>query len=283
VSYVNYNKLTGERKPIEGSKGWRPTITKDPMTGNIIQVVPGKPKGGAPTGGGGGGGSFTAGVGGGSGASAKGGVEMDGDAPAPDTAPGPRPDENPNQYKARLSAWQAGQAKLATEQAKDVNVAEAAEAGIAKRKALGDSMLALYDGAEKENGVGPFMGRVSGLQQGLGVSAGKNTDKLMTTGGLALADYVLQQSGKTVTDDERKRLEALMPGAGMDRASFVNRMNAALDYADKLANEKRQAAGMPPRGGAPTRTLTGKKYNPSLKKTKLIYSDGTEELVDGQQ
>ncbi len=141
--------------------------------------------------------------------------------------------------------------------------------------------------------------------------------KINTQLGINLAEYIKSVSGTAASDNERAYLEAIAPNASDDEDTLFAKMEGFQDFlegklettikADKsvggynmdgamqMAQDrgwlKPAGAFAPPQTAAPTdrsvsdpgRTVVKKQFSKSQNKTKLIYSDGTEEIVDGQQ
>jgi len=149
------------------------------------------------------------------------------------------PGETPASYKVRLEAASTGLNKAATIGAVTQDELDTAEVRLTKREGLNKKYMDMYTAADKEGGVGPVSGRVSGVKNTLGISSGKNTDGLRRELEDDLLTYIAELSGKTVTDQERKFVRDISPQMGQDRALFETSLAAAFTKAEKHANEQR--------------------------------------------
>lgn len=135
--------------------------------------------------------------------------------------------------------------------------------------------------------------------------------QINTTLGLQLAEYIKSVSGTAVNPDERAFLTSITPNADTDEDSLYNNMAAFQEYIQEKMNTALEAdkvggynvapaqnmaqdrgwfppvpqSGPPPAGAAQpqAKKLINKQYSASRNKTKLIYEDGSEEVVDGRQ
>jgi hypothetical protein len=180
--------------------------------------------------------------------------------------------------------------------AKDEHAVTVAESAGTKLEAMEKKYLDLYDKASKEK-IGPFSGtgivggRASGVANTIGVSVGPATDQLITGLTRDLNAYISETTGAAMSEPEAKRLAKVMPHAGMDRALFASKLKEAREEANAIIADRRRVAGQ---SSAPSKeaaapaesakkNVVKKQYSPSANKTKLIYSDGSEEIVDGRQ
>lgn len=129
--------------------------------------------------------------------------------------------------------------------------------------------------------------------------------KIRSQLGLNLAEYIKSISGTAVNPDERKFLTSVTPNADDDEDTLFAKLETFRDYNETKLNNFLNVTGdvgqynvpsfeeMRPKsakaGAAPAKTepeakkVVHKQYSKSANKTKLFYSDGTEEIVDGQQ
>lgn len=237
--YVNYNKLTGEQREIDGTKGYAPRFVKDPYTGMWKQLSPGSAGGQEATPAGNYSQPSEGSKGSSSAPSAAGGK----------ASKGPLPGESPNEYNRRRDLEQEQAKKEIQDQQKRQEALVDAQAMKATRSKTMNDFISLYDGASKEkqlfmDGVGPIDGRISKLKNDLGFSHGENTDKLISRTESALADYIKEISGAAASDKEVARLKKVMPSVSDERQLFINKLRAALDEADKIVSEKLSKAGV---------------------------------------
>ena len=109
--------------------------------------------------------------------------------------------------------------------------------------------------------------------------------------GETLAQKVKSLSGTAVSDQERKFIsEISLPTINDDDEEFKAKLKRAVDTINKAKQARIDAfkkQGKDPSAfeanGKQQKSVTKKQYSPSRNQTKLIYSDGTEEIVDGQQ
>jgi hypothetical protein len=276
--YINYNKLTGEKRDID-VKGYSPKFVQDPYTGAYTQLTPGSRGGGS--------GVSATPVGGGASA----GTPKPSPSPAPKSSPstsqpvvsGPQPGETPVQYKARVEVETQAAKKQAEEGGKRENAVIDAEADAAARRRVSEEMVALYNDASKEgelfDGTGPIDGRIAQLKNKLGMSHGQATDELNVRTAAGLADYIKDRSGTAASEGEVKRLQAIMPSTSDDRELFTRKLEAAMKMADEIVAKNRAKAGMVV---APEKKEVKRQYSPSRGQTKITYSDGSEEVIDGK-
>jgi hypothetical protein len=144
-------------------------------------------------------------------------------------------------------------------------------------------MVALYNDASKEgelfDGTGPIDGRIAQLKNKLGMSHGQATDELNVRTAAGLADYIKDRSGTAASEGEVKRLQAIMPSTSDDRELFTRKLEAAMKMADEIVAKNRAKAGMVV---APEKKEVKRQYSPSRGQTKITYSDGSEEVIDGK-
>jgi hypothetical protein len=99
-----------------------------------------------------------------------------------------------------------------------------------------------------------------------------------------------RESGATVRDEEMENgnLQYFpQAGDGPDvlEQKRINRQTV-IDGLNQIAGPMRtpdNSGQTPPPGASKGKTVTKKQYSKSANKTKIVYSDGTEEIIDGQQ
>jgi hypothetical protein len=108
--------------------------------------------------------------------------------------------------------------------------------------------------------------------------------------GTQLADYVKRISGAAVSEEEAQRLAKNIPSMDDKPKEFMRK----LEEFEKILNRNRDITlkGFKKQGKDPSRfekqqakenkTVSKKMYSPSRDKTKIIYSDGSEEIIDGK-
>ncbi len=136
----------------------------------------------------------------------------------------------------------------ASQQVKDEQAVQEADANISKVDDIGSKWLGLYDQASKEGPVGntgPVAGKVAGKLADFGVDMGPATNKASAEMVREASNYIRDQSGLSSTDAEFQRLLSTMPTLGMDRNAFQSRMSAWKEDVNRVAEKKRQMAGAP--------------------------------------
>jgi hypothetical protein len=220
-----------------------------------------------------------------------------------ETGPVPMPGENPTQFKARRDAWAAGERKRATDTANAEQ--KAIEAG-AEAEAAGvteDYLMDLYDRADKEKGVG-LTGRArSYLFHKAGQSYAPATDELDKAAKQYVLEYMKSQIKGTPSDRDLKFIEQTTPGLHFDRENFAASLKAAKAKVDRYAAQREAAVAKErpapspqpsPQPSAPapvqksaeipaaSKTVVKRLRNKNTGEVKVIYSDGTEEIVSGK-
>jgi len=162
------------------------------------------------------------------------------------------------------------------------NVAEA-EAALKKRTGLSEKWADMYEVAQQEGGVGPVGGRAEAFLENWGYTKGENSARLASSMMNDINMYIKKITGAQLSEPEAKRLMAVMPSPKMTRELFEARMRELEEEAKRVVNERIDVQRRLTSRTPGEKTVVKKKYSPSRNKTKLIYSDGTEELVDGKQ
>ena len=98
--------------------------------------------------------------------------------------------------------------------------------------------------------VGPLGGRAGNALSWAGITTTKGADSLRVKLQSSLNQYLKALSGATVTPQEEARLNATLPQMTDDDEKFNLNVDLAIEEAEKIANEKRRAAGLPELGDA---------------------------------
>lgn len=203
-------------------------------------------------------------------------------------------------YKSVLAANMAKD-KLAMEKAKSskpgkgaMDLPNAMAARDMRLKAA-DELMSLYEAADKKNEVGPVMGRISRLKSDFGFSNSPETDLLNTKMMTTLNQYIHDITGASAGVEEQKRLKAALGDITNDKALFKTKLKAGLDEADKIIEEMRRgndyaaSMGISQVGREPASDDSGKKrvvsreYSKSRNQTRVTYSDGSQEFLNGKK
>lgn len=150
---------------------------------------------------------------------------------------------------------------------------------------------------------GPLMGRLHEFKRFIGVDSPEGSAAQANAVNI-IADYIQKRSGVAVSDKEREFLMGALPSI-YDKPETIKavlqqmrrrlqnenralletyRITKNVEPYQQLFSDYDSIRGSPKqRTGRTGKTLVKKQYSPSANKTKLIYQDGSEEIVDGRQ
>jgi hypothetical protein len=288
VEQFRYNKLTGEMTPIPGSKGFAPHYIKDPVTGAIVQAIPGGRPAATGTSG--------SGVGGGqspnplapSGAG-NGGQTTNTPKPASDS---PFPAGSPNDIQ-----WQAERAgkRVDAETTRDIADQENFENSALEfeaRTKMVDKLRDLRKRASKGlvGGAGSVGGRITNMMpEGMSnhlAGDPKAVAELRTILGKNQAQIIKDISGATVPDAERKTLMQFIPKITDDDNLFEANLNdllresAALNlkYAKKAGKAPAAKQPAPSNGDVVIMTKDGRQFRVPKAMVDKAKAQGAQEV-----
>jgi hypothetical protein len=148
------------------------------------------------------------------------------------------------------------------------------------------------EGLNKDFWTGPVEGRISQLSRVLGTDSGAKT-KLAAQMEMVLSRYAKQISGTAVGEQEFERLRNQLPNETDSDAAFSAKFSNFRDELELSRNygkirdvepfKERKSLVKKDENKKQTKQIIKRQYSPSLNKTKITYSDGTEERVDGKQ
>lgn len=151
------------------------------------------------------------------------------------------------------------------------------------------NMLDRIGGFKKGVNTGPY---ASKMQQAKPYLPGMEKDPgfvdLEQTTGLNLFDYIKQQSGTAFSDKEYSNLQKNMPNVEDDDATFNRKLaNIKQILQQKQQNTtktiEKQGKNVDAFKNKEEKQIEKKQYSKSQDKTKIIYKDGSEEILDGKQ
>jgi hypothetical protein len=175
-------------------------------------------------------------------------------------------------------------ASQSSQNAKLGTAAKEAEAAYQTKDKLVDGILKQYDEAAKEGlfgSVGPLGGRIADVKERIGLSTGPASDDLRTKLDMDVVDYLRRVSGAQATNEEYARIRSLMARPTQTKAALEHKLKTAVDYAHKVANEKRAAAGLPALGASVGPTPP--KQSPQDFPRTVRKSDGTTATVSNEK
>jgi hypothetical protein len=150
------------------------------------------------------------------------------------------------------------------------------------------------ENGDQEKGIKPYRpGKRSTVGQGLGGSGSplgnmvlSDDDRLYDTASSQLVEMLLRSvTGAGAQKDEIKRILSgykVLPGD--DERTIKYKQNARRSFVQGLIDSSGKAGegkSLPPQSSG--RVVAEKKYSPSRNKTKITYSDGFTEIVEGRQ
>lgn len=153
------------------------------------------------------------------------------------------------------------------------------------------------EGLNKDFWTGPVEGRISQLSRVLGTDSGAKT-KLAAQMEMVLSRYAKQISGTAVGEQEFERLRNQLPNETDSDAAFSAKFSNFKDELELSRNRfienygkvrdvepfrERKSLVKKDENKQQSKQIIKRQYSPSLNKTKVTYSDGTEEMVDGRQ
>ena len=151
----------------------------------------------------------------------------------------------------------------------------------------GVALAALPDiEAMEAKGYRPGVSNILAEKMGrLGNYTLSSDDQIYATNMRALADQILRSStGAAATFQEiynTLQTYAVQPGDTDKNVKVKNRLRRA--YIDQMIGAAGRAGAGKELPAKPSGRVVKKQYSPSRNKTKLIYDDGREEIVDGRQ
>lgn len=153
------------------------------------------------------------------------------------------------------------------------------------------------EGLNKDFWTGPVEGRISQLSRILGTDSGAKT-KLAAQMEIVLSRYAKQISGTAVGEQEFERLRNQLPNETDSNAAFAAKFsnfkeelelsrNRFIENYGKVRDvekfKERKSLVEKKENKEQSKQIIKRQYSPSLNKTRITYSDGTEEIVDGKQ
>jgi hypothetical protein len=145
---------------------------------------------------------------------------------------------------------------------KEAKEIKALEAGGSKQAKVFDDLRALR---AESNMTGPVAGRVGKGLNAFGVSVSPEFDQMNARQMSMVNEYIKATTGASASESEMKRLMAVMPDVADTDDLYENKMKALQETTEAIINERRAAAGLPPRSTGATGSWDDQ---PAQKQTK---------------